>query len=73
MQTRSRSAATALVQITKVLKPKKRAGTRVQKTSRRTLVSSSAVGALAPLSNGKANGNGGGEDSHPLEVALPPI
>ena len=75
MQLRSRSStATALMQITKVLKPKKGAGTRVQKTARRTIVSSNVVGAVTPLANGKANGTGGGEDSHPLElVALHPI
>ena len=67
---RSRSTATALAQITKILKPKKEAQTRVQKTARRTVVSSATARAVKPLGNGEADVDGGVGDSHPLEVAL---
>lgn len=60
MQTRSRAATTTLVQITQVLKPKKAASTRIQKTVKKTLSTKVNGSSTTPVI----------EDGHPLEVVL---
>src|SRR5271154_4374205 len=61
MQTRSRTTATTLIQITQVLKPKKESTTRIRKTVKRTIATSTTTVSAPPA-----------EDGHPLDVRTPP-